>query len=118
MRARHFHAALPNLWIAQKGGLTGDGVQYVIQRRAQMAGITRRIYPHLTRHSWEHAMKSMGASDEDVMTLGRWRDRSIMARYGASAAMARARETHRRLSPGDRLSAGSPTHPLRPQGRV
>jgi hypothetical protein len=48
-------------------------------------------------------MKAAGASDEDVMTLGRWRDRKIMARYGASAALARAQETHRRLSPGDRL---------------
>ena len=48
-------------------------------------------------------MKSAGASDEDVMTLGHCRDRKVMARYGASAAIERARETHRRMSPGDRL---------------
>ena len=103
LRARHSNAALPALWLAQKGGLTGDGIHHLIQRRARLAGIERTIHPHLTRHSWAHAMKSAGASDEDVMTLGRWRDRKVMARYGASAALARAQETHRRISPGDRL---------------
>lgn len=48
-------------------------------------------------------MKQAGASDEDVMTLGRWQDSKVMRRYGASAAISRARDTHRRLSPGDRL---------------
>jgi hypothetical protein len=47
--------------------------------------------------------KEAGATDEDTMTLGGWRDPKIMRRYGASTAQARARETHRRLSPGDRL---------------
>jgi site-specific recombinase XerD len=103
LRARHPRADLPALWLAQKGGLTGDGIHHLIQRRAALAGLERSVHPHLTRHSWANAMKSAGASDEDVMTLGRWRDAKIMRRYGASAAISRAQETHRRLSPGDRL---------------
>jgi site-specific recombinase XerD len=103
LRSRHSRASMPALWLAQKGALTGDGIHHLIARRAQLAGIERKIHPHLTRHSWAHAMKSAGASDEDVMTLGRWRDRKVMGRYGASAAQARAQETHRRLSPGDRI---------------
>ncbi len=102
VRAHHSHAALPALWLAQKGALTGDGVHHLVKRRAAMAGI-RAIHPHLLRHTWAHLMKSTGASDEDVMTLGRWRDRKVMARYGQSAAFERAAETARRLSPGDRL---------------
>lgn len=102
-RARHRLADLPWMWLAQNGGLSGDGLLQMLQRRGRAGGVTRHLHPHLLRHSWAHAMKSAGASDEDVMTLGRWRDRNVMARYGASAAVARAKETHRRLSPGDRL---------------
>ncbi|HET6311665.1 MAG TPA: tyrosine-type recombinase/integrase [Candidatus Nitrosotalea sp.] len=103
VRAQHRLAADSSLWLAQKGALTGDGVHHLVKRRAALAGI-RAIHPHLFRHTWANAMKAGGASDEDVMTLGRWRDRKIMARYGASAAIQRAAETARRLSPRDRLT--------------
>jgi site-specific recombinase XerD len=75
VRVHHIHAGLPAFWLAQKGALTGDGIHHLVQRRAKLAGLERKIWPHLFRHSWAHAMKSAGASDEDVMTLGRWRDR-------------------------------------------
>jgi site-specific recombinase XerD len=103
VRAQHPHAALEAVWLAQRGPLSGDGIHHLFSNRAKLAGIERPINPHATRHSWAHALKAAHATDEDVMTLGRWRDSRVMRRYGASVALERARETHRRLSPGDRL---------------
>jgi integrase len=61
------------------------------------------VRPHGVRHYFAHALKEAGATAEDTMTLGGWCDPQIMRHYDASMAQARARETHRRLSPGDRL---------------
>jgi hypothetical protein len=38
------------------------------------------------------------------MRLAGWKPRAMLQRYGASVPEERARETHRRLSPGDWLS--------------
>jgi site-specific recombinase XerD len=103
VRVLHPRATLPALWLAQKGALTGDGIHDLITRRAKEAGI-RHIHPHLLRHTWADALKSGGASDEDVMTLGRWKDPKIMRRYAKSRATARAVETAKRIGTlGDRL---------------
>lgn len=103
LRAVHPHAASPFLWLAQRGPLSSNGVYQMIKRRAAQAGIERRIWPHLFRHTFGHMWKAGGGSEEDLMSLGRWRDPKSMRRYGRSAAEERARAAHRQLSPGDRL---------------
>ncbi len=102
VRPRHSKADLPALWLAQKGALSGDGIHHVIARRARMAGI-EGLHPHVLRHQFAHSLKAAGASDEDIMELGAWADMKSMRRYGAAARQARAWETHRRLSPRDRI---------------
>jgi site-specific recombinase XerD len=89
------------LWVARTGRpLTGNEIFHTIRRRAAQANL--RVHPHQLRHTWASAMLSAGHSEGDVMQLGGWSDRSMLSRYGASAAAERARAAYR--SPLDRLA--------------
>jgi site-specific recombinase XerD len=107
LRAREKHSAsyLQWLWLGGRSRpdrLTDSGIAQMLRRRCGEAGIAP-IHPHQLRHTFAHTFKLAGGNDAELQHLGGWRSPQMLQRYGASAAAERAREAHRRLSPGDRL---------------
>lgn len=91
------------LWLGHKGPLQGNGIYQLIARRFDEAGVTASKKAHVFRHTFSHEWQAAGGSVPDLVALNGWSGPAMAYRYGNSVAAERARESHRRLSPGERL---------------
>ena len=106
LRAREHHreAHRPQLWLGLAGPLTDNGIAGIVRKRARVAGIDERVNLHRFRHTVAHLKMADRVEGENVMQLMGWRSRTMLSRYGSSAAAERALEdAHSRLAPGDAL---------------
>jgi site-specific recombinase XerD len=104
LRRTHRYAGLPHLWLSERGSMTGQGVAWVVERRAGQAGLGH-VHAHQFRHTFAHQQKMAGVPDEVIERTAGWAPASpMLRRYGAAAADERARDAYRRYrAPGDRL---------------
>jgi integrase len=101
-RRSHAEAESPAMWLGLKGPMTSSGVRQMLWRRSTEAGVPR-MHPHALRHYASHTYLALGGAETNLMALNGWRSRSMISRYAASTQAERARDEHRRLSPGDQL---------------
>jgi site-specific recombinase XerC len=101
-RSKHAYGHRPELWVGRTGAISKAAVYAMIVRRSQRAGLPR-VHPHQLRHSFAHAWLDAGGSEGDLMALAGWRSPTMLRRYGASLAAERAREAHKRISPGNQI---------------
>ena len=105
LRARKLHPKGPTtdrLWIGKIGALTGAGIQQILQRRAERAGVAR-ANPHAWRHAFAHRWLTAGGTEGGLMSEAGWRSPQMIRRYARSAAAQRGRAEHARLNiAGDR----------------
>lgn len=102
IRRTHRHADSSGWWLGQRGQLSADGIDDILRRRAEQAGV-EGLHAHRFRHSWAHDWLVSGGQERDLMRLAGWSSDAMLDRYGSSAAVERAHAAARRLKRGDRL---------------
>lgn len=101
LRRAHPLAETSTLWLGSGGqGFTYAALWRTLNLRADRAGI-KHTHPHQLRHTGAQRWLSAGGSENGLMAVGGWADRSSMDRYVRASASERAIREAGRLNLGD-----------------
>jgi site-specific recombinase XerD len=100
-RERHPLAALPALWLGNRGKQFGrEGLSRSLRRRAVRAGV-QGFRPHRLRHTAAHRWLAAGGSESGLMAIAGWTRTDMLVRYTRARASERAAVEARRLNLGE-----------------
>lgn len=102
LRNGHRWAHLDALFLTQRGAISPDGIRERMTALAARAGLDH-LHPHQFRHTFAHDFLMAGGQERDLKRLAGWSSDTMLERYGASAADARAKAAAQRLKRGDRV---------------
>jgi integrase len=77
-------------------------VYQVVRDRAQAVGIPP-LHPHQLRHAFASSWLAEDGNENELMLVAGWKSHTMVDRYARATAAERARASHARLSPADRL---------------
>lgn len=101
-RDRHRLVGNEALWLTDRGSLTAQALNAMMNRRGEEAGLGK-ITCRTLRHTAAHRCKEAEMSGEDMQTLFGWSGPSMLLVYGRTTKKVRAQNASRRLSLGDRI---------------
>jgi site-specific recombinase XerD len=106
-RANHPLASSPDLWLSRlpKKPLSIHGIQTMLSRRGQAAGVEGSVHPHRFRHDFSDRWQAAGGSEAGLMEIAGWSSTKMARHYGKVAKSRRALAEHARLAPADSLVA-------------
>lgn len=102
VREGHRLAHVVQVWVGRNGPMTPSGIYQVVHDRARAAGLPA-MHPHQLRHAFATSWLAEGGNENELMLVAGWKSRTMIDRYTRATAVERARASHARLSPGDRL---------------
>ncbi|MBD0738607.1 hypothetical protein BGM09_35270 [Streptomyces sp. CBMA29] len=106
LRVRSTHALSESsgwLWLGTRSRkeMRYMGLYRMVKKRAEEAGYEpAAVTPHSFCHTWADDLMTAGVSGENIMAIRGWKSPSMLRRYGADMASARAVNAVQRL--GDR----------------
>ena len=94
----------PALFISERGPLGGDGVYYLLRRRAEQAGLDpARVHPHLLRKQFASWWIENGGDEQRLMEIAGWSGPEMLRIYVRLGARQKLQDAHRQFGPVDRI---------------